>query len=97
MTLGKSPGMSDTRDAADLTAAQTVDLRDAQIAALVAEIDGLHAAMDARATIEQAKGIIMGSLRCSADAAFAVLVAQSQAQNRKVKDIADELVRIQER
>ena len=89
--------MSDARETADLNAAQILDLRDAEIRALVAEIDGLHAAMESRAIIEQAKGVIMGGLHCSADAAFAVLVAQSQAQNRKLREVAEELVRLQDR
>jgi hypothetical protein len=47
--------------------------------------------------IEQAKGVIMSSLGCSDDAAFAVLVQQSQFQNRKLWEIAEELVAVQDR
>jgi GAF domain-containing protein len=49
-------------------------------------------AMRSRAVIEQAKGILMGSRRCSADAAFDVLVQTSQGSNRKLRDVAQALV-----
>jgi GAF domain-containing protein len=52
----------------------------------------LQAAMASRAVIEQAKGIIMGSRRCSADEAFAVLTKISQDSNRKLRDVAATLV-----
>jgi AmiR/NasT family two-component response regulator len=63
-------------------------LKDERIAELVREVDGLHEAMESRAPIEQAKGIIMSALRCSPDAAFAVLVALSQNENQKIREIA---------
>lgn len=49
-------------------------------------------AMKSRATIEQAKGILMAVQRCSADEAFQILVRASQRENRKLREIADELV-----
>ena len=52
----------------------------------------LQAAMDSRAVIEQAKGIIMGERRCTPDEAFAVLTRTSQDTNRKVRDVAAALV-----
>jgi GAF domain-containing protein len=52
----------------------------------------LQAAMESRAVIEQAKGILMGQRRCSADEAFAILAKLSQDSNRKVRDIAEALV-----
>jgi putative methionine-R-sulfoxide reductase with GAF domain len=54
--------------------------------------EDLQTAMLSRATIEQAKGIIMGARRCDADAAFAELQQASQHQNRKLRDIAAEIV-----
>jgi AmiR/NasT family two-component response regulator len=48
--------------------------------------------MESRATIEQAKGILMGAHRCSADAAFSMLVERSQRTNRKLRDVAQALV-----
>jgi GAF domain-containing protein len=49
-------------------------------------------AMRSRAVIEQAKGIIMGDRRCSADEAFAILAKLSQDTNRKLRDVAVALV-----
>ena len=60
---------------------------------LLDEITGLRKAMEHRAVIEQAKGIIIAAMGCDADAAFAVLVEQSQHQNRKVREVAEDLVR----
>ena len=59
---------------------------------LVREIETLKTAMETRAVIEQAKGVIMSTMRCGPDAAFAVLVAQSQNENRKLYTVAAELV-----
>lgn len=56
------------------------------------EASGLAKAMETRAIIEQAKGIIMASSHCDAEAAFDLLRQQSQHQNRKLRDIAAELV-----
>ena len=53
----------------------------------------LEVALVSRADIEQAKGIIIGARRCSPDAAFDILVKQSQHENRKVREIAKEIVR----
>ena len=53
----------------------------------------LQAAMESRAVIEQAKGIIMSDRRCTADEAFAILTKLSQDTNRKVRDVASALVR----
>ena len=64
---------------------------DEQVVALAKEIDGLSGKMQYRAVIEQAKGVIMSTVGCGQEAAFAVLVAHSQAQNRKVRDIAAEI------
>lgn len=63
-----------------------------QVAILRKEVEGLRAAMASRATIEQAKGIVMGSVGCDADHAFQLLVQQSQHENRKLRDVAAELV-----
>ena len=52
---------------------------------------GLLAAMDTRDVIGQAKGILMERYKISEVVAFGLLVAASQALNRKLRDIADEL------
>jgi GAF domain-containing protein len=48
----------------------------------------MQAAMEHRAVIEQAKGIIMAEQHCSADEAFKIMSRLSQETNRKVRDIA---------
>jgi AmiR/NasT family two-component response regulator len=48
-------------------------------------------ALDTRDLIGQAKGVIMSALGCSADEAFALIVKQSQHENRKVHEIATEI------
>jgi GAF domain-containing protein len=52
----------------------------------------LREAMRSRATIEQAKGILMGGSRCGPDEAFQMLVRASQRENRKLRDLAADLV-----
>ena len=52
----------------------------------------MQAAMESRAVIEQAKGIIMGERRCTADEAFQILSKLSQDTNRKVREVAAALV-----
>jgi GAF domain-containing protein len=52
----------------------------------------LRSAMSSRAVIEQAKGIIMGSTGCGPEIAFERLAQQSQHENRKLREIAAELV-----
>ncbi|MEV0881549.1 GAF and ANTAR domain-containing protein [Micromonospora echinofusca] len=52
----------------------------------------MQEAMRSRAVIEQAKGIIMGERRCSADEAFTLLAKLSQDTNRKLREVAEALV-----
>ena len=52
--------------------------------------------IESRAVIEQAKGVIIASSGCTADEAFAILRGQSQLENRKLRDIATELVQHQQ-
>jgi GAF domain-containing protein len=52
----------------------------------------LQRAMESRAAIEQAKGILMAAQRCSPQAAFEILVRASQNRNRKLRAIAEEIV-----
>lgn len=49
-------------------------------------------AMGSWATIEQAKGILMGTHPCSEDEALQILLRTAQRQNRKLPEIAEELV-----
>jgi GAF domain-containing protein len=52
----------------------------------------LTQAMEHRAEIEQAKGILMATQHCSADEAFDLLRRASQRENRKLRDIAVDIV-----
>ncbi|MDT7537086.1 MAG: hypothetical protein QOI82_671 [Actinomycetota bacterium] len=52
----------------------------------------LQAAMESRAVIEQAKGVLMGQRRCTAEEAFDILVKLSQQSNRKLREVAQALV-----
>jgi GAF domain-containing protein len=52
----------------------------------------LQQAMQSRAVIEQAKGVLMGQRRCTAQQAFDLLVRLSQDTNRKLRDVAQALV-----
>lgn len=53
----------------------------------------MQVAMESRAVIEQAKGLIMGERRCTPDEAFAILAKVSQESNRKLRDVAAALVK----
>jgi hypothetical protein len=56
------------------------------------EVHGLRAALESRAVIEQAKGIVMAEHHCNADEAFDRLVQLSQHSHRKLRDVAGALV-----
>ena len=71
--------------------------RQQQIAALEKEVRGLRTALESRDAIEQAKGIIMATSGCDPDTAFDMLRQQSQHENRKLRDVAVELVAQQAR
>jgi GAF domain-containing protein len=70
-----------------------VAVSNAALYASTAELVGqMQEAMQSRAAIEQAKGVIMAHRRCSPDEAFTVLVRRSQDENRKLRVIAEEVV-----
>jgi AmiR/NasT family two-component response regulator len=48
--------------------------------------------MATRASIEQAKGIIMGALKVDAETAFQVLARRSQASHQRLIDVARGIV-----
>jgi len=54
--------------------------------------DHAEAAVNRRAVIEQAKGIIMAQRRCTSDEAFAILAKVSQDSDRALADLAAALV-----
>jgi GAF domain-containing protein len=52
----------------------------------------MRVAMDSRAVIEQAKGVLMAQRHVEADQAFEILREASQRYNRKLRDIAQGIV-----
>jgi GAF domain-containing protein len=52
----------------------------------------LERALAGREVIDLAKGIIMASMGCAPDEAFDTLAQQSQAENRKLRDVAADIV-----
>jgi GAF domain-containing protein len=55
--------------------------------------DNMRAALENRAAIEQAKGILMERYRLTPDHAFRLLTVASMNANRKLRHIAEDLVR----
>jgi PAS domain S-box-containing protein len=54
--------------------------------------DQMRRAMENRAVIEQAKGMLIAAHGCSPDEAFQMLSAHSQRTNRKVREVATAMV-----
>lgn len=84
-------GLSDTLDvfAAQAAAALAMVLRQARQDQVTSQ---LEQAIASRTVIDQALGILMAQQRCTADEAFGLLRAHSQNTNRKMRDVAAELV-----
>jgi GAF domain-containing protein len=55
--------------------------------------DNLQAALESRAVIDQAKGVLMERCKLTADQAFQLLAGASMQTNTKLRTVADELVR----
>jgi AmiR/NasT family two-component response regulator len=55
--------------------------------------ENLQLALESRAVIDQAKGILMERYQLTPDQAFQALARVSMHTNTKVRDIADNLVR----
>ena len=55
--------------------------------------ENLQNALESRAVIDQAKGILMERYKLTADESFQLLARASMTTNRKLRDIADHLVR----
>src|SRR5262245_12367073 len=62
------------------------------VADLVKEVADLRRALATRDLIWTAKTLVAGMTHCTPEEAHAILVQQSQFENRKVRDIALELV-----
>jgi PAS domain-containing protein len=81
---------------------ERVELLGATIGAVLHEVElteeltrlniDMERALSSRGTIEQAKGIIMGQLGCSADEAFSHLIDLSSSQERRLRDVARSIV-----
>ena len=84
---GMAAGAQDLAEAAAATAANAALLTSATRVA-----EELRSAMATRAVIEQAKGLLVARLGCTLERAFDLLAEQSQHTNRKLRDIAVELV-----
>jgi GAF domain-containing protein len=59
----------------------------------VARAAQLAEALESRDVIGQAKGILIAGHRCTADRAFEILVERSQHENRKLRVVAEDIVR----
>lgn len=75
--------------ATQASAALTIAVRQAEHAQLTTQ---LREALASRAVIDQALGILMAREHASRDDAFALLRNTSQRQNRKLRDVAHEIV-----
>jgi ANTAR domain len=64
----------------------------AEVEALRMENAQLREALDGRALIERAKGMLMAIHRCNEDAAFHLLVTTSRQERRKLRLVASEVV-----
>jgi GAF domain-containing protein len=72
-----------------VAAALTLLLRQAEHAQLTEQ---LEQAMSSRTLIDQALGILMGQQRCNAAEAFDLLRKASQHRNRKLRDVATDII-----
>ncbi len=59
---------------------------------LAVAVERLREALVHRSVIEQAKGMVMDRARCTPDTAYHLLVTISQAKNRRLRDVAADLV-----
>lgn len=74
-------------------ARDAIEESNARLVEIQAELDGLRLAMRNRAVIEQAKGMLMLRLRIDEDKAFDYLRTMSNRTNRKLVDVAADVVR----
>jgi len=79
-------------DTDDVLTARVVARRVSAVLARAQHEQTLWEAIDSRHQIGQAQGILMERYRLTADQAFAVLRRYSQEHNRKLRDVADQVV-----
>lgn len=68
-------------------------VRDRRYRAALTEVGQLESALRSRPVIDQAGGIVMHVLGCGVEEAYAVLRRVSQLTNRKLSDVAAQIVR----
>ena len=95
---GAGPAGPFDQDARDIAAtfagyAGVAVLNAATHAGALAQVEQMKQAMASRAGIEQAKGILMSQRRCTAEEAFSILVTLSSQSNRKLRDLAADIIR----
>jgi GAF domain-containing protein len=84
---------ADVSLAEEVAAFVAVAVGNAEAAArAVTDAANMRRAMNSRAVIEQAKGILMERHKVTADQAFTLLTHASQHANAKLRDLAEELV-----
>lgn len=100
--LGAMNIYAHARDAFDERAAElgelfavpaAISVHNARVLAQTGRLaDQLQTALTSRATIDRALGIVMSRTGCTEDQAFERLRAASQAENRKVADVAQRMI-----
>jgi hypothetical protein len=76
----------------DVTGSRPAPPTDEQVRRLEAEVEQLRSAMNSRAAIEQAKGVVMLLMGCGDQVAFDLLAHISSHTHRKVRDVAVAIV-----
>jgi hypothetical protein len=64
----------------------------AELLRLQDEVTTLREILEHRAVIEQAKGVLVGTMNIDPEAAFELLVKQSQHTNVKLREVAQSIV-----
>jgi GAF domain-containing protein len=86
-------GIEDREAASQFAAQAAVVLANAQVYWDAHQLSArLGEAMQSRASIEQAKGVLMAAQRCGPDEAFGLLVRASQRENVKLREIARRII-----
>jgi GAF domain-containing protein len=86
-------GIEDREAASQFAAQAAVVLANAQVYWDAHQLSArLGEAMQSRAAIEQAKGMLMAAQRCGPDEAFELLVRASQRENVKLREIARRII-----
>jgi hypothetical protein len=94
-SLGNGHGHADGHtavDGQDQPVSSGADAELIDVAALIAENEGLRQRLVSQPAIDQAKGILMAHYRINSDTAFQLLRRWSQDGNTKIRHIADLLI-----